>query len=124
MAYYGVTEEEAVIETLDLRHSLRGVLLEKKTSLDNIFVNLHNRRGLELVLPKRKAKRRWLRLYALKIDAGGYVLTGGCIKLTHLMEDKRHTSAELAKQDRCRRYLKENGVFDDDSFIEFMEMDF
>lgn len=36
------------------------------------------------------------------------------------MEDREHTIIELGKLDRFRAFLQENGVFDADSFYEFM----
>ncbi len=69
-------------------------------------------------LAKQKSKRRWLRLYALRIDANTYVITGGAIKLTHKMGERLHTAKELDKMELCRNYLKDQGVFDIDSFNE------
>jgi hypothetical protein len=35
-------------------------------------------------------------------------------------KDRPHTQKEMQKMDRCRDYLKDNGVFDADSFYEFL----
>jgi hypothetical protein len=50
------------------------------------------------------------------------VITGGAIKmpLHHLMKDRDHTRVELQKLKRAKSYLNENGVFDEDSFFEFL----
>lgn len=34
------------------------------------------------------------------------------------MQDKEHTLIELDKLNRCKEYLRRNGVFDKDSFID------
>ena len=44
----------------------------------------------------------------------------GTIKFHHLNKDRPHTQKEMQKMDRCRDYLKDNGVFDADSFYEFL----
>lgn len=46
------------------------------------------------------------------------VITGGAIKLTRTMQEREHTLRELDKLNRCKAYLKANGVFDQDSFID------
>jgi len=36
------------------------------------------------------------------------------------MEEREHTANELIKIERCRNFLRENGVMDADSFFEFL----
>lgn len=124
LTYFEISVEDAVMQTLDLRDALVDILLDEKISLDRIFSNLHNSKLAESFLSKKKAKKRWLRLYAIKIEENQYVITGGCIKLTLGMKERPHTTIELTKQEKCRAYLRENGVFDDDSFVEFIELGF
>jgi len=123
LAYYGIMLEDAVTETIGQARILRKILADDILVLDNIFANLYDRQIREYSLSGKKVKRRWLRLYGLKIDANIYIVTGGGIKLTRLMEDRRHTELELVKMERCRNYLRNNSVFDDGSFSEFMELD-
>jgi hypothetical protein len=75
-----------------------------------------------LSLQKGKIKRSTLRLYAIKIDTNLFVITGGAIKLHDVWKMKDHpdTSKELKKLDRTRNFLKENDVFDEDSFYELL----
>lgn len=61
-----------------------------------------------------------LRLYALKIE-DCYLISGGSIKFTKTMNERSHTENELKKLNRCRDYLRQNHVFDDESFYEFYE---
>ena len=76
-------------------------------------------------LTRRKARNwnrnkhaSWLRIYAIRLEPNVYVVTGGAIKLTQRMQDKEHTSLELEKLNKCKEFLKYNGVFDKDSFID------
>ena len=34
------------------------------------------------------------------------------------MQEREHTTIELDKLNRCKTFLKANGVFDQDSFVE------
>ena len=72
---------------------------------------------------KAKGKRQtahasWLRLYAIKLDKGIYLITGGAIKLTHLMSEREHTLNELKKMEMVRNYLLGNGIIDADGIKE------
>ena len=63
----------------------------------------------------------WLRIYAIRIEPNVYIVTGGAIKLTATMQEREHTQKELDKLNTCRDFLKQNGVFDQDSFVDFFE---
>jgi len=41
--------------------------------------------------------------------------------LTATMQEREHTQKELDKLNACRDFLKQNGVFDLDSFIDLFE---
>ena len=89
--------------------------------LNEFFANLNNTEYKITALQKQKAKQTWLRLYALKIQDEVntlYVITGGMIKLTLFMEDKNHGKIEIAKINKCIDFLKNNGIYDTESFIE------
>ena len=80
-----------------------------------------------LMLQKEKARLKrkyghssWLRLYAIKLIQGNYIITGGAIKLTATMQEREHTKQELVKIDKVRRYLLEEGIIDDEGFIEYI----
>lgn len=62
----------------------------------------------------------WLRIYAIKLSEGVYVITGGTIKLTLKMEERDHTRQELLKMDKVRSFLLKENIIDDDSFVEYM----
>lgn len=91
-------------------------------SLSYFFQALDNNEYQFKILSLQKGRQHCLRLYAIKIDEDTFVITGGAIKLPlhHLMEDREHTQLELAKLDKAKRYLEENGVADNDSYYEFL----
>ena len=93
--------------------------------LDYLFRPLENHRIHEMLLSREKAKGKrssthnsWLRIYAIKLDEGTYLVTGGAIKLTHLMAEREHTLNELRKMEMVRNYLLDNGVRDADGIKE------
>ena len=94
-------------------------------NLDTLFRPLENQRIREMLLSREKAKGKrqtthasWLRLYAIKLDKGIYLITGGAIKLTHLMSEREHTLNELKKMEMVRNYLLGNGIIDADGIKE------
>lgn len=91
-----------------------------KRSFEEFFKPLNNQEYQIMELSKQKGRRNYLRLYAIKIDDNCFVITGGAIKFHHLNKDRPHTQKEMQKIDRCRDYLKDSGVFDADSFYEFL----
>ena len=130
-SFFHITDVyEAVMETIDEAKRLECLMLDitPDANLDLLFKHLENRRFSEISLGREKAygdgnyrHPSWLRIYAIKIEPGVYLVTGGAIKLTATMEERRHTLAELAKMERVRNYLLDNGVFDLDGFNDYIE---
>jgi hypothetical protein len=89
--------------------------------LEVVFNPLHNSQYQILTLNKSKAKKTWLRIYALRVENNVYIITGGAIKLTQKMQDRRHTYSELKKIESCRRFLLDQGIVDSDGLIEEIE---
>ena len=88
---------------------------------------MENFRTSEIVLGKEKARLKrmvrhssWLRIYAIKLSQGVYVITGGAIKLTLKMEERSHTKEELVKLEKVRRFLLNEDIINDDSFIDYV----
>lgn len=84
-------------------------------NLDHFFRPLENNRTSEMLLSKEKGKphrRSWLRLYAIKLNAGIYIITGGAIKLTRTMQERQHTLLELEKMEKVRSFLLREKIFD------------
>ena len=100
--------------------TLYNIYTNESRSLEEFFKQLHNSEYQAQVLSKRKGRKNYLRIYALKIDENCFVITGGSIKLTQLMQGRTHTETELKKINTCKQYLSDNGVFDSDSFFEFL----
>jgi hypothetical protein len=121
-----VSIDEAIYYTREEAKHLQRRLLELSSatnrSLDEIFKPLH--KSGHSVSPFLESKaygerhKRWLRIYALKIDDGVYLITGGAIKLTDAMQDRSHTAKELKKLDQIYTYFKEQGVGDFEGFME------
>lgn len=123
-SWFHITDVDAAIyDTIEDAHLLQCLILDisPEADLDVLFRPLENGRTSELHLGKEKAKGRprsghpsWLRLYALKLESGVYLITGGSIKLTRTMAERGHTLEELKNLERVRNYLIDNGVSDMD----------
>ncbi len=130
-SFFHITDVyEAVMETIEEARRLECLMFDISTesNLDMLFKHLENNRFSEMSLGREKAygdggfrHPSWLRIYAIKIEPGVYLITGGAIKLTHEMKERCHTLAELAKMERVRNYLLDNGVFDLDSFNDYID---
>jgi len=62
----------------------------------------------------------WVRFYAIQLEGGIYVLTGGTIKLTESMQEREHTLREVKCLEKCRDYLIGKGICDFVGFSEFL----
>ena len=105
-----------------LIEAILKIIHSDEPNLDHFFKPLDNNEYRIRELSGRKGRRSVLRLYAIRIESNMYVITGGAIKLPlqHLMEDREHTQKELISLNAARDYLKINGIFDEDSFFEFL----
>lgn len=129
-SYFKITDlNRAIFDTIDDNNELQCLILDitPDADLDKIFRPLENNRTNEIVLGKEKAKLRkhprhasWLRLYAIKLEPGCYIITGGAIKLTQKMEERSHTLQELRKMEQVRNLLVEVGVVDNVGFSEYV----
>ena len=124
-----ISVDDAILETFEYAQDFENRLLELSEQsdeeqiggLEEIFKPLHDSQYQILTLNKSKAKRTWLRLYALRIETNVYIITGGAIKLTRTMQERRHTNRELSKIESCRRYLLDQGIIDIDGIIDEIE---
>ena len=121
--------KEAISDTIEDSERLRYIIMDisPETDLSKIFRPLDNNQASDVMLQKEKARLKrkyghssWLRLYAIKLIQGNYIITGGAIKLTATMQEREHTRQELVKIDKVRRYLLEEGIIDDEGFIEYI----
>lgn len=65
-------------------------------------------------------KRIAFRVYAIKIDDGSYLITGGALKITKKMEQADNTLIELKKINSVYSKLVGEDVTDQASFVEFI----
>lgn len=129
-AYFKITDiNQAVKDTIEDSKKLRCIIMDisPETDLSKLFRPLDNSQASDAMLQKEKARLKrelghssWLRLYAIKLTAGVYIITGGAIKLTATMQEREHTRKELVKIDKVRRYLLEEGIIDDSGFIDYI----
>lgn len=119
--------DQAVSDTFEDAEALQELVLEfpYTQQLDELFkpLDISDTRTRELSREKarnwdRERHASWLRIYAIRLEPNVYIVTGGAIKLSRTMQEREHTARELHKLNHCKDYLKANGVFDQDSFVE------
>lgn len=130
VAYFKITDvNQAIYDTIEDSEKLQCLIMDisPDANLDEIFRPLDNNRTSEIRLGKEKARLHntprhasWLRIYAIKLDPGIYVITGGAIKLTRTMQEREHTLVELARMEKVRQFMIDNGISDMDSFNDYM----
>lgn len=130
----GISIEQAVLETrkeaIRFREYLRKISKkptnERISSLIKLFKPLINNQIVVSFLEKKKAygnrDKSWLRIYALKAGDDTYIITGGTIKLTHRMNEREHTRNELKKLEKCKQFIIDEGIVDDEGLIELLEI--
>jgi hypothetical protein len=124
--------EQAVLETLSTARDMEKRILQlarntrhnMRPDLEAIFQPLMNQELGGRSLSKRKAKgpqqRSWLRIYAIRIEEGCFLVVGSAIKLSRTMEERAHTKLQLKKLELARDFLREQGVEDADGFLELI----
>ena len=129
-SYFHITDvNQAIYDTLDDNEKLQCLILDlsPEANLDELFRPLSNSQIGEILLGKEKARLRnrpkhasWLRIYAIKLSPGMFIVTGGAIKLTATMQEREHTLMQLARMEKVRNVLIEADVVDDAGFMEFV----
>lgn len=127
ISYFKITSvEDAIYQTMEERDELACIIMDisPEANLDHFFRPLDNSRISDMLLGKEKGRldrRSWLRLYAIKLSVGIYIITGGAIKLTRTMQEREHTLQELEKMEKVRNFLIQEHVFDEDSFTDYQK---
>ncbi len=120
----GVSVKQMAKSLIQDAESIEDTLIDiadhPNKTLDEFFHPLSTHEHQVRVLSLRKGKAHVLRLYAIRLDTNCYLVTGGSIKLTQYMKDRPHTQKEWEKLNQVKDYLKQNGVFDEDSFFELL----
>ena len=130
-SYFHITNvNQAIYDTLEDSEELECLIMDisPEANLDAIFRPLENSRTSEMLLSREKARIQnrpkhasWLRIYAIRVNTGVYIVTGGAIKLTRTMQERDHTLMELQKMEQVRRFLLDNDIMDADSLTDFLE---
>lgn len=129
-SYFKITDiNQAIMDTIEDSERLQCVIMDisPDANLDAIFRPLENSRIADITLGKEKARLKqrmrhssWLRIYAIKLANGIYIITGGAIKLTATMQERQHTQAELTKMEMVRNFLLNEDIIDEDGFIAYL----
>ena len=129
-SYFKITDiNQAIYDTIDDSMRMQCLILDisPDADLDKIFRPLSNSLSGEMLLSKEKARIKertkhasWLRIYAIKLEPGCYIITGGAIKLTRTMQEREHTLAELNKMEMVRNVLLDCGAIDADGFVDYL----
>lgn len=130
-SYFKITDvNTAIYDTIEDSDRLQCLILDLSpdADLEKIFRPLDNRQTAALILDKEKARPEsgnghpsWLRLYAIRLEKGVFIITGGAIKLTATMAEREHTILELSKMEKVRNFLLGENIVDKDSFMDYAE---
>lgn len=125
--YNGMSVEQAIFDTLDDADWLQKKMITLAKANDGdgfqgMFLPLHQMEKSGIIFSDRKAyggmEKSWLRLYAIRTQDGVLMITGGCIKLTRAIQDRAHSERELLKMQQCKDFLKQEGIYDQDGFLD------
>jgi hypothetical protein len=125
---YGITDVRQFVhdirEDAEFIEDLLVEMAQNKSPLEQFFKPLNNLETGIKVLSLQKGRRYKLRVYAIRIDADLFLITGGAIKIVFRMEEHTDTQKEKDKLEAVWRFLQRNGVFDDNSFYELINDDY
>lgn len=119
--YFHTKLNNAISDTIEDAEYLETQILDivPIDNLDSLFEPLGPADTTIYTLQRNKAKNKtrrdhdsWLRIYALKLNDGCYLITGGAIKMAQRMQETPETLTELRKIDKCRDYLRILGISD------------
>ena len=127
-SYFKITDvNQAIYDTIEESDKIECLIMDisPEADLDKLFRPLNNNRtseGKEKARLKERIRHHpsWLRIYALKLTSGIYIITGGAIKLTTTMQERQHTLIELQKMENVRNFLINENIIDNESFIDYM----
>lgn len=119
-----ISVEEAVQSTIKQAQLLEQKLIEiaetgksdRYETLSTLFKPLHDSTTRIESFEKNKAKsnlyENWLRIYAIRIDANLFVVSGGAIKLTRTMNEVDYLLEELEKMEIVKAFLTDEDADD------------
>lgn len=97
-----------------------AMVTDESENLDMFFRPLNNKQTGERPLQHTKHRKRLIAIYAIRISANHYVLTGGAIKLVHMMDEQEETNHQLSRLKQMANYLKEEGAIDEEAYYELI----
>jgi hypothetical protein len=127
--------ESAVLRTIEESAEFEKYILiaikeggeNNECNLNNLVFKPLNEYETQIEYQKSKAygteNKSWLRIYAIRVCANVFVVTGSAIKLTATMNEREHTLNELNKIEKVILYLKQNYIIDEDDFG-YLEIEF
>jgi hypothetical protein len=127
--------ESAVLRTIEESAEFEKYILiaikeggeNNECNLNNLIFKSLNKNETQIEYQKSKTygteAKSWLRIYAIRICANVFVVTGSAIKLTATMNERKHTQYELKKMDKAVKFLKQNNIIDEDDFG-YLEIEF
>ena len=128
--WQGISIDKAIDLVIDEVHDLQEKLIcidsgdSKSISANTIFESLSanefSLKGIQrkdFVKGKIDSLPQMLRIYGVMLGDGTIVISGGAIKLTHLM-NRKHFDLEFARLDRVNDYLKSFRITDKDGLKE------
>jgi hypothetical protein len=106
---------DQIISTVDTESMINANVIDSlfKELSPSEFI-LRNHRKQKAYGPVHSS---WLRIYAIKVQ-DCFLITGGAIKLTGAMKDRRHTRLELNKLEQVKNKLIDLGIYDRDGLKE------
>jgi len=136
--YDNISIEVAIQKTINEAYKFEQKILSiaKKgkesvsENLQTLFKPLNNNESEIYPIPEfQKSKvygpkyKSWLRIYAMRIEENVFIITGGAIKLTKTMNEREHLKKELIKLEMVKSFLITEGIIDNDSIIDFLELE-
>ena len=135
--YNNISIEDAIFQTIDEANELEKELIEiaeigKTDNYENLqilFKPLNNRDKSKHPIPGHQEskvygayRKSWLRVYAIRITENVFIITGGAIKLTQTMNERKHLLKELDNLSQAKQFLIEQEIIDIDSIVDFFEL--
>lgn len=117
---------DAIASAPEIFRNLEAAL--QKDDLENLFQPLSPQDERQADYTSIRVKSKFgciqnhfaFRIYAVKVDDGCYVITGGAIKITRGMSEAPHTKIELDKLNYVHDALLEEGLTDKVSFLDYI----
>jgi len=135
--YDHISIEDAIFQTIDEANKLEKKLIEiaeiGKTdnyeNLQTLFKPLNNKDKSRYSIPGHQEskvygtyRKSWLRIYAIRITENVFIITGGAIKLTQTMNERKHLLEQLDNLSKVKHFLIEQEIIDIDSIVDFFEL--